>query len=540
MKRNSWLKTGTLAALSIVTAGAFAQDPADTKDPQGQEETQDEKVVPPKTNEIGFGFSNFRGNPDMSAYGRLTEGLALYYLHLLNPASPTFPYTKLTINGFPKQDSEVQGEIALNRGHTVLRGTRSQYSYFVSDWKPRASSEDNKTRLTLDHSFSPSFGGFVKYEATERDARYSAPRDPDHMKTRSIAGGIGGTLGGGNVGLTVSDRRLSDDTGVRPETLQRQFGATYAKDFGDSLSLDGAASYTRIEQAGLDSSAVRSYALGGALDLGPTTGLQFHLGRQDYDLSTVQNAYVRKRFVTTARLLQRLNGWNLQFGYKHAETERVRADQTFVDVPKTDTYDARLSGRVGKAHVTLRGSWEDLRNPAVVQTNDSRQLQWDDRTMFQAKLDGGGEAFSPYGTYTYKFQKNAARDVEVGWHNMAVGGSYVFSPDLNGYAEFSSDDFRVGGGFETGQALDFYFPNSRTFACGLNWTKDPKLTASASLNFYESGDARGSQLTLSLHRRISDDHDLELVVAPWRHEDLLYDLTGYQTTIVMARYNIRF
>jgi hypothetical protein len=36
------------------------------------------------------------------------------------------------------------------------------------------------------------------------------------------------------------------------------------------------------------------------------------------------------------------------------------------------------------------------------------------------------------------------------------------------------------------------------------------------------------------------DHELELVLAPWRHEDRLLNLTGYRTTFLSARYTVRF
>jgi hypothetical protein len=74
----------------------------------------------------------------------------------------------------------------------------------------------------------------------------------------------------------------------------------------------------------------------------------------------------------------------------------------------------------------------------------------------------------------------------------------------------------------------------------LNWAKDQNLSASASLNYYDSGDVRGTQLTLSLRRRMGADHELELVLAPWRHEDRLLNLTGYRTTFLSARYTVRF
>jgi hypothetical protein len=45
---------------------------------------------------------------------------------------------------------------------------------------------------------------------------------------------------------------------------------------------------------------------------------------------------------------------------------------------------------------------------------------------------------------------------------------------------------------------------------------------------------------VSYRRPLSDDHDLELVFAPWRFEDRLFGLTGYNAALVQARYTVRF
>jgi hypothetical protein len=541
MNFKSWLSMGTITALSFSAVGGMAQEtPPPTDPPKQEEQDPDEEIIPVKWNEITVGYSTFKSNQGLSRYAQPSEGFNLHELKLFTPGTEKTPSAWLVMRGLAPQDNYIAGYIALNRGNTVLRGARGQHKYDEFDWHSKDRSEDNVTEITLDHAFAPNFGGYAIYRATERDARYTAPRDAEHMRTRQFAGGVGGKVLGGNLDVNYSDRRSFDDTGVQPGTLQQTVSAGYSRDFGSLFSLEGTAASTKIQQAGLANSFVRSYALAGAWDLAPSTGLQFHLGRQDLDLNNVQNAHIRKRLLTSIRLQHRFPGWNLQFGYKHRETERIRADQSFIDVPKSNEYDARLSGSLGPARVTLRGSWEDLRETAVMNTPDTRQLLWDDRAMFQAKLDGGNDVFAAYGTYTYRFQQNKQRGVDIRWNNLVLGGSYVFNPAWNAYIEFAADNFAVSGGTESGQSLDFYFPNSRSLAFGVNWSQDPRMSASANLNYYESGDVRGTQLTLSLRRRLSEDHDLELVVAPWRHEDRLYNLTGYRTTFASLRYTVRF
>lgn len=540
MKLRSWLSLGMTSVFAFAAASIFAQAEPPKTDPPAQEQEPDEETIPIKWNELTLGYSSFKANSGLSQYARPAEGLSIHEFRLFSPGTEKTPYARLTMRGLSPQDSVIDGYLVLNRGNTVLRGNRRQHGYYDLDWRPKNLSEDNITELTVDHSLAPNVGGFVRYESSERDGRYAAPREPDHMRTRTFAAGVGGDLLGGNLNVTASDRRSFDDTGVQPGRLQQRIDASYTRDIGSALTLEGSAGYAKIEQAGWASSYVKSYALAGAFDLGPDTTLQFHMGRQDLDLNAIQNAWVRKRLLTSARLMHRFPGWSLQFGFKHREWERVRADQSFVDVPKVNEYDARLAGKLGSARLTLRGSWADLRDTAVMNSVDPRQMLWDDRAMFQAKMDGGNDVFTAYGVYTYKFQQNKQRGVDIRWNNFVVGGSYTFSPALNGYLEFASDDYAVGGGAESGQPLDFYFPGSRSIAFGLNWAKDARFSASANLNYYETGDMRGTQLTLSLRRALSPDHDLELVIAPWHRQDRALDLTGYRTTFLMAKYTVRF
>lgn len=532
MKHN-WFTYAAIATLAFAATSSRAQD---------EQPAKDEDVKAEKTNELTLGYSSFRTNENIDYYARPFEGLAIQTLRLVRPLTEdsTVPYARLVWKGQPEQDSVQDLFLALNNGRTVLRGLRQRRNFYRFDWRPKDDSQDDSTELTLDHSITPSFGGFVKYRESRNDARYSAPRDPEHLYSRLASGGVGGSVLGGNLQVALHDKRAFDDTGKRPETLQRGVSASYSRDFGSAFSLEGAAGYTKIEQAGSPSSGIRSYAFNGIWDLAPATSLQFGLARQDSDTDSIQNAFARQRFLTFARLVQRWPNWSLQFGYKHKETERVRRDQLFADVPKVDEYDARLAGRVGKARVTFRGNWQDLRSAATMQTLDARQLQWDDRVMFQAKVDCANDVFSTYTAYTYRFHQNKARGVDIGWQNFAIGGTWVVDPMVSAYAEFSFDDFRANGEFESNQDLDFYFPNSRNMALGFNWAPNGLMSASAGLNAYESGDVRGTQVTMSLRRQIAPDHTVELVVAPWSQVDRQFDLTGYNTTFLIVKYSVKF
>jgi hypothetical protein len=521
-------------AVGLVAASALAQDPP------VQEEQEEPPPPKPKLNEATFGLTGYNSDFALRQYASPVMGLALHNLRLFSPLTDGSQFAKFVAKGMPGQDNLQSVFWQADFGHTVVRADRHEFGYYVLDWRARPESSDKATSVTVDQALLPGVGGFASYKSERRDAHYPAPRVADLTKTQTVAAGVGGSVLGGSARLSATERRVATETGVQPTTLQRTYAASFDRDLSPTLSLGGTAAFSRIEQAGRPGSDVTSYGLNGYWEIGPDTMALLQFSTQDIDLNVVQNAYVRKRISTSARFVHRIPGWSLQAGYRHLESERVRTDQSFVDVPETDTFDFRAAGRLGAARVTLKGNWEDLNANAVMQTDDPRQLYWDNKAMLQARVETGNDVFAGYGTYTYRYRKNGEREVEVDWHNVALGGSYVFDWTLSGFAEVSFDEFKAQGLAETGQSLDFYFPDAWNFAVGVDWSKDPSLVASASLNFFESCDVRGAQLTLSARRALTPDSEIELIVAPWSRDDRLLDQTSFRTTFVSARYTVRF
>ncbi|MBL8086937.1 MAG: hypothetical protein JNM85_02560 [Chthonomonas sp.] len=543
MKQHRWLSTGMTALFVLAGACAFGQtaDPAETDPTVAPTEESTEASTPEapvRRREITIGIDSIKFNDALRRYGRPPQGLTLHRLRFSSPYGEGPAYGKLLVTGMPERDNAIEGMITFNHGHTTIKARRTESGSYVMDWRAKPMSNRKQVEYTVDQVLTQSLGMFLSYRSFEQSTGYPAPRATDHTRNEVVAAGVVGQVLGGQFDATLASRRTRDVNGALPTTMQRRADATYSRDFGSHLNLEGTVGFSRIEQAGLPASNVKNVGFAGVLDLGPSTGLQFNLGRTDYDFNTNQTPSIRKRTISGLRLVHISNKWSFQFGYRHRETERIRGDRTFVDVPKLNDYDARLSGRIGTARVTLKGSWEDLRTSAIMTTLDKRQMLWDDRATFQAKVDGGNETFLAYGVYTYRFQQNKQRGVDIKWNNLVLGGSYVFNPWVQAYAEVSNDSFSARS--EGSTALDFFFPNSRTAALGLSWTKSPGLSGSASLNLYESGDIRGSQLTLTLRKQLSADHDFEFMVAPWRQTDRLYGISGYRTTMLSARYTVKF
>lgn len=534
----------SLAGILVLTVGAWAQETPPAEEPAKDSE---EIEIPVKWNSISVGYYTWKASGSrirMGQHGRVSEGVTLAELKYLNPVGEGHPYYSFLWRGNPGRNSAGEGVVILEGGQTILRArVRDRQYYADPSWVPTTPSQDKIGTLSVEHQIKPNIGAFVSYQSIDRGQKFVGPKDSGHQRTRVVAGGVEGRIGGLQAGVTVTDRRTFDDTGRQPATLQRGVEGRLAGEIGNRLSLQGAMGYTRIEQAGRPTGDVRTMAMAGHLDLGPSTYLQFNAGRDDLDIGQLtQNAYVRQRFNSGLRLNHKLGSWALQFGFRHRETERVRDDRSFVDVPKWNTYDARLSGRLNNGiRVTLRGTWDDMTATARATGVDTRQLWWDDKAMGQLKLDGGNDVFTGYAAYTYRFRQNKARNVEVGQHNFALGGSYQFKPNLLGYAEWSYDSIRATGGAEgTSTTVDTFMPNSMSISAGLDWTLNERASFSAAVNHFATNNWRGTQVTFQYRRRISADHSLDVVVAPWRFEDRLYGLTGYETTFLGVRYTVKF
>lgn len=534
----------SLAGILVLTVGAWAQETPPAEEPAKDSE---EIEIPVKWNSISVGYYTWKASGSrirMGQHGRVSEGVTLAELKYLNPVGEGHPYYSFLWRGNPGRNSAGEGVVILEGGQTILRASVRDRQYYADpSWVPTTPSQDKIGTLSVEHQIKPNIGAFVSYQSIDRGQKFVGPKDSGHQRTRVVAGGVEGRIGGLQAGVTVTDRRTFDDTGRQPATLQRGVEGRLAGEIGNRLSLQGAMGYTRIEQAGRPTGDVRTMAMAGHLDLGPSTYLQFNAGRDDLDIGQLtQNAYVRQRFNSGLRLNHKLGSWALQFGFRHRETERVRDDRSFVDVPKWNTYDARLSGRLNNGiRVTLRGTWDDMTATARATGVDTRQLWWDDKAMGQLKLDGGNDVFTGYAAYTYRFRQNKARNVEVGQHNFALGGSYQFKPNLLGYAEWSYDSIRATGGAEgTSTTVDTFMPNSMSISAGLDWTLNERASFSAAVNHFATNNWRGTQVTFQYRRRISADHSLDVVVAPWRFEDRLYGLTGYETTFLGVRYTVKF
>lgn len=532
----------SLIAAAMLGTVATAQDEP-PKDAQPADESQAAEPAPKLNNlRLRYTSSGIKGfRPRGLHHGYFASGLEIDELLLKTPGNDASYYSRFVGHGVGSRDYWMGGHVIFPGGGTRLVVSTQHRSYHVLAPTDTQRSTDAVTDATISQDLGR-FGVYANFQDNQRRVGREGPKPNLKPRVRRIAGGLDGNFGSVQAGVLVQQNEFTESAGTQRKTTSQTIGGHVSADIGDRLSVSGTGAYTRIRQNGLAASHVKTLGLAAEVALGDRTALQLDLVRQDISLPNVLSAYDRQRFTTGGRLITKLGAWGFQFGLRHVEVERMRKDRTFVDVPKWNEFDFRLARRLGEgSRLTLRGNWSDLRATAVPNTTDTRQFLWDDKAMLQAKLDMVSGSFAGYAGYTFRFRQNKQRNVQLDWHNFAVGGSYLFNDKVTGYAELSYDAFRGGSRVvNLGEALRPYFASSANFAAGVNITPNPETTYTAAIVTSASNNVYGSQLTLGYRRELRGDRSVQVEFAPWTTIDRLYRTTGYKTTIFSVMYSIKF
>lgn len=543
-----WIERFAAMMLASTTiTGVWAQDVA----PPTQEEPE-EVVVPVKVRWFTLGYHGWSesGNGNghkLRQYATPARGFQIGELRLVAPANGTSPYASLLMRGAPDADRMAEGALAFDGGRGLATASVSHHSFFDPTPTVIPESSEEAAEATVQYAVSPEIGVFWRFKQKARRLAFEAPKDPTDYRTKSIAGGLEGHVLGGHLGVVVADNRFYDKTATQPNSIQHRLDARYSASPFDTLSVEGHYSQTRVEQVGRHDGEVNSWAVNADWDFSSDSSLLLHMRRDTIDLPVIQNARVQERFLTSARLVHRVRGLAVQLGYQHRESERIRADRSFVDVPAWDTYDAKLSGRFpGGIRYAVSGSWEHLTERATMLTNDPRALYWDDRVRGQVRLSGGNEKFQGYGTYRFRFDQNTPRDVEIRSHNLTLGGSYIFDERTSGYLELAGSQYQV----RSTDDLAAYFPGSTSISLGFDHAPRDGESYSLALSWFgtdndnplgdKDNNVRSTQFSASYRRALSEDSSLELTYSPWRYTDRVYDAMNYRTTVVGIQFSTRY
>lgn len=546
----------SLAAVVLASAvWSQAQDQPTEKPPA--EEPQEEAQAPKlHWNELSFGYSGLTrsGNRRKSRqFATSPGGFVVRELKLTSPKDEDGHFARFVLRGFPLEDQVAEGVATFDEGRARIHLAFDDGEFFDSTPFPIDASRQRSTKAGLQYTFNRDLGAFIDYRTRARKLDYEPPTEGHRDRTTSIAGGIQGKAPGGYFSLTLGDDRYFDRTGVLPNTTLRRIDARYGLDFGGGpFALEGIYSRTNVEQAGRNNGHLITIGLDADWDAGPTTAFHASFRRDDINTPVTLNATTRQRFTTSARLLQRLGKASLQVGYRRREIERVRADRSFVDTPGWNLWDARLTARLNDSlRFSLKGSLSTMDGDAVAtSTTDNRQLVWDDRARFEARIDGGNDRFSGHLGYAFRFQQNDGRNVEVSGHGLTLGGSLTLGERTNAFFEFAGDSQRATGLAQDGVVLDDFFPSTSVIALGFDHRFDERTSMSLALTHSYTNNAnplglpdenvRQTFLTGTFRHRLTDSTQFDVILAPWRSTDRAFGQMDYRATTIGVFYTTKF
>ena len=501
--------------------------------------------------DIGLSTWSLDGNEHkLRQYGTPAKGLFLnVFRHTLPPIRDRNGW--FTLKGTERNDYRFEGDLAFLFGRSRWKTAVSRYRFFdptpiVVLPSTRAVREaGTKFLLTPDFSIS------LHYLMDQQDQFFEAPKLPLRQRTRFWSAITEGKIGESRVSLGYTDFRYFDRTDIRPDTFVKRWHVNYLWQPSQVFGIEGSFLRSSIKQPIRPDSEVETVALSGDWSIAVATDFSVHLRRDKLDLPVVQNAWVRERRFGVANLVHRWRHWTLQVGFRQQENERIRKDQSAVDVPRWRTWEARLSGRVGKNwRLALRGSIQHLTHLPTMVTTDPRQLFWDNRRFAQLKLEGGSPTLNGYLILTHRRWDNDVRAVELTTNAVLLGGTWNARAQLSLFAEYAYEAWRAKSEMAAFPTLDNFVPNSRITTFGLNWAIDRRTFLSAAFTEFvtandnplllRDGNYRGRFLTASLSYRFPAGYEVVLTVSPWRYRDRVVDLMDYEATVVMVSGKARF
>ncbi len=529
--------------------------------PPSEQETETppespEAPLPPpaKLISVDFGWSwwDLTGNAGkFRQYATPPNSRFLRELRYISPFWRTGDNLRLQFWSPTEDDYRLEGSFSFGFGATRIEAWTTRNRFLMPVPEPLPTSERTVTESFIKQSLTPEFAVFVRYRQDGQTHHLETPRTPLLQNTRYWDAVAEGKLGNGQVSVGYTDWRYFDRTDTFLDTSMERWHARYLWEISPAVALEGTVAHMDIRQQNRPNSRMETVNVATDIALSAATELALAYRVDNIRLPVVQNAYLRERRSASALLIHRWNRWSLQMGVRNREAERVRADHSFVDVPRWWTVEGRLWGRLNRQlRLTVRGWDERLNDPPTMLTSDARSLYWDNRRFAQIKLDGGSALFNGYLTYTYRYWANDARAVALNMRGITVGGTWTPNDRLSLFAELSSEGWSARSEVTTAPTLSNFIPNSRVSTIGFNWNIDSRTNLSATYtNFVTDHDnplllrdanTEGRFLTLNLSHRLPSDYELTLTIAPWSYRDEVVGLMDYDTQMILLSLSGRF
>lgn len=531
-------------------AAAKADDAKDAKEPK---EKQEFLLVEP-----GYQDWRLRGSENkFRQYATPPRGVYLNDFRLRPLFTPQAEDFSLNIKSIGLPDYVGEGQLGLFYGATRASLLLSRNEFFnptpslipISD--RRVDRASIRQQLWKDFSFS--FG----YRNDDADKFYQEPTQPLSTTSRYRDFIFGGRVGNGYATLKLLQwNNVIHPGGDRKDVLEdyntQALHMAYLWNITPHSALEGAYTRTWIDQSNANSARLDVLSLDGDIALGSSTDLDLFLRQQHVQIPAIQNAYVRDQRSGALSISHRFSNWTVQGGLKVQEAERLRADHSFVDVPRWRTVDAKVRGRLARTlRVAVRASSQTMDHAPVMLTDDTRSLYWSGRDTAQVNFDWAPRPeFTGYLNWSYKHWRNTARNTSLTDHTVSFGGNWQVSPNLDLFGEFTRDIWGGHGENLIYPTLDNFVPDSQVSAIGLNWSFGPRAFVSVSYSDFTSyndnpllireGNTHGSFLTVNGRYLFPRGYELGLIVAPWTFRDKVVSTQDYNATVVMVTGSARF
>lgn len=457
----------------------------------------------------------------------------------------------LNVKSLGQPDYSADGSVSLRFGETRLGGSLTRNRFFDVTPAFIPPSERRVDQFFVRQWVAPAFSVSMRYRQDDQKETFEPPRGPWDQSTRYRDITAGGRLGPGYLNLSLLDWQYQDRTLTLPPVFGKGLNLEYIWEPLRALGVETAFSRIWLEQAGAATSRVDTFSLNTDYALSPSTDLGIYLRQRHLDLPVVQNTWVREQRTGDFSLSHRWRGWSSRIGLRLQEAERIRSDQSFVDVPRWRTFEARLSGRLNRyLRMSLRGFDQVLTNVPVMNTQDGRSLYWNQRDMLQFRLDGRFPNLNGYLTYTNRQWRNADRRVNLNLNQVTLGGDWQVAPSLNLFSEYSLDAWAGSSEITAAPTLGNFSPDSHVTVLGLNWIINERASLSLSLTDFRTendnplllrnGNTHGQFFTLNGRYQAPNGYELGLVLAPWTYDDRVVNSLNYDATVFMVTIAGRF
>lgn len=531
-----------MGALGVLTVG----DDAPAKTPAKQE------MAPPPTVFADYGWAEWGllgSERKLRQYATPPAGWFLRELRYTPPLSKAD--ASLILKAPFQEDYSAEARLATAYGKTIWEGSVSRnrfYDVALEDIEPSKRIVDT---FSLHQSITPDFAVSIKYRKDEENQFFGDFRDPESQNIRYEDVTAAGRVGAGYLNINLANWLYEDNLQAYPNTTVQSARIGYLWEIKPSISLETQLSRMWIQQPDTPKSRADSLAINGDVALSPATDLELQWRSRWLDMPNVQSALTREQRIGSVKLSHKWRGWSGQIGLKAQKSERVRGDQSDIDVLSWHTWEGKLSGRLSRSlKMSVRGYQQTLGNSPVMITSEPASLYWNRRDMLQWKLDGGGVDANGYITYTYRRWSNGERGTELATRELTLGGDWQVAPTLNLFSELSYDHWSGATPSTDDPLFNQFLPDSRLVVFGLNWNVNPKTfislsyTDAKSVNanplLLNSGDTHSRYLTITGRYRLPHQCDLGLTIAPWRYADNANDALNFNAAVVLLTATARF